>query len=64
LAAGATQKVGFHLEKRDLSMVTETGDIIVAQGHYAVSVGGGQPGTEAASVSGSFDVQGQIRLGE
>jgi len=64
LAAGATQKVAFHLQQRDLSMVTESGDIIVAQGHYTLSIGGGQPGTGAPSVSASFDVEGQIRLPE
>jgi beta-glucosidase len=64
LAAGATRKVDFHLQQRDLSMVTESGDIIVSQGHYTVSVGGGQPGTGAPSVSATFDVQGQIRLPE
>lgn len=62
LAPGASQKVEFQLERRDLSMVTDTGDIIVAAGAYTVSVGGGQPGTEAPSVSGNFEVKGQIRL--
>ena len=47
---------------RDLSMVTESGDIIVAPGRYTVSIGGGQPGTEAPSVSAGFDVRGQITL--
>src|SRR5581483_10406393 len=64
LAAGASQKVQFHLERRDLSMVTDSGDIIVAQGKYTVSVGGGQPGTEAPSVSGNFAIEGQIMLPE
>jgi len=64
LAPGASQKVTFHLERRDLSMVTDGGDIIVAQGKYGVSVGGGQPGTEAPSVSGDFQVKGQIMLPE
>ena len=64
LAAGATQRVSFHLQQRDLSMVTATGDIIVAQGHYAITVGGGQPGTGAPSASAAFDIQSQIRLPE
>src|SRR5581483_9515388 len=59
LAAGASQKVQFHLERRDLSMVTEAGQIIVPQGTYTVSVGGGQPGAGVASVSGHFEVKGQ-----
>ncbi len=64
LEPGASQKVEFHLNPRDLSMVTDLGDIIVAQGKYTVSVGGGQPGTGAASVSANFDVKGQIMLPE
>jgi beta-glucosidase len=42
LSAGASQRVEFHLQSRDLSMVTDAGDIIVAQGKYKLSVGGGQ----------------------
>ena len=64
LAPGASQKVEFHLQRRDLSMVTDVGDIIVAQGKYTLSVGGGQPGTEAPSVSGNFEVDGQVMLPE
>ena len=64
LEPGASQVVEFHLKSRDLSMVTEAGDIIVAQGKYTVSVGGGQPGSGAASVSGNFEVDGQIMLPE
>jgi beta-glucosidase len=64
LAAGASQKVQFHLERRDLSMVTEAGEIIIPEGTYTVSVGGGQPGTGAASISGNFEVKGQMVLPE
>jgi len=45
-------------------MVTEATGIIVAQGKYTVSVGGGQPGTKAPAVSGDFEVPGQIMLPE
>jgi beta-glucosidase len=64
LEPGASQKVDFHLSPRDLSMVTDLGNIIVAQGKYTLSIGGGQPGTGAASVSRSFEVKGQIMLPE
>ena len=64
LAAGASRKVQFHLERRDLSMVTEAGEIVVPEGKYTVSVGGGQPGTGAASVSGNFETRGQMVLPE
>ncbi len=64
LAPGASETVKFDLDRRDLSMVTETGDIIVAQGKYTVSVGGGQPETGASTVSGDFAVKGQVMLPE
>jgi beta-glucosidase len=64
LAPGASQVVRFHLKRRDLSMVTEAGDRIVPQGTYTVAVGGGQPGTRAPSVSGTFQVKGRIQLPE
>ena len=64
LSPGGSQIVSFHLNPRDLSMVTDAGDRIVAQGRYTASVGGGQPGTGAPSVSGTFQVSGQIQLPE
>jgi beta-glucosidase len=64
LDPGASQKVEFHLNSRDLSMVTDTGEIIVAQGKYTLSVGGGQPVSGVPSVSGNFEVSGQIMLPE
>jgi beta-glucosidase len=64
LEPGASQKVNFHLNSRDLSMVSEKGDIMVAQGKYTVSIGGGQPGTGMPSVGGNFEVKGQIMLPE
>ena len=64
LEPGAKQKVDFHLTPRDLSMVTEAGDIIVAEGNYTVWIGGGQPNTGAPSTSGSFGIKGQIILPE
>ena len=64
LAPGETRVVKFHLEQRDLSMVTQAGDRIIADGRYTVSVGGGQPGTGAPSVSGTVQVAGRIQLPE
>lgn len=64
LAAGASRSVEFHLTRRDLGMVTEGGDTIVARGIYTVSIGGGQPGTGAPSVSGTVRIDGQIELPE
>ncbi len=64
LEAGASQKVHFELKDRDLVMVTESGDPIIADGDYTISIGGGQPDTGAATVSGKFHVDGQVALPE
>ena len=50
LEPGASQKLRFELKPRDMSMVTEAGEPVVAEGAYTVSVGGGQPGTSAPVV--------------
>ena len=64
LDAGASQKVHFSLYPRDLSMVTEAGEPIIAEGKYSVSVGGGQPNTGAQAVEGTFQVKGTVTLPE
>jgi beta-glucosidase len=64
LKANESRTVQFELRDRDLSMVTEAGAPIVAKGKYSVSVGGGQPNTEAPSVSRTFQVKGTKTLPE
>ncbi|HTW60974.1 MAG TPA: glycoside hydrolase family 3 C-terminal domain-containing protein [Terracidiphilus sp.] len=64
LEPGASRRVEFHLKPRDLSMVTDSGEIMVPPGQYTVSIGGGQPGTDAPSVSGGFEMDGQVILPE
>jgi beta-glucosidase len=64
LAAGQSQELHFELKNRDLSMVTEAGQPIVASGDYTITIGGGQPDTVAPSVNGHFHVDGQIALPE
>jgi len=64
LEAGSSQKVRFELSPRDLSMVTEAGVPIVAEGDYTVSVGGGQPHTGAQVLSKTLNVNGSITLPE
>ena len=64
LKPGESQMVHFDLRDRDLSMVSEAGDPIVAEGKYSVSIGGGQPNTNAPSVSGTFQVKGTKTLPE
>jgi len=44
--------------------VTEDGDPIVAAGPYTLTIGGGQPGTVAPTVSGKFQVEGRYALSE
>jgi beta-glucosidase len=64
LEAGASQKVHFELKDRDLGMVTEDGNPIVAPGDYTISIGGGQPDTGAPGVNGHVHIEGQIDLPE
>ena len=64
LKPGESQRMRFELKDRDLSMVTEAGDPIIAQGKYSLSIGGGQPNTGAPSVAGSFQVKGVKKLPE
>ena len=64
LKPGGSQNVRFELKDRDLSMVTEAGELIIAQGKYSLSIGGGQPTTGAPTVSGRFQVKGTKTLPE
>ena len=64
LQPGASKKVTFKLDPRAMSMVTEAGEPIVAAGEYIVSIGGGQPGTEAPVLTGHFNVEGSLTLPE
>jgi beta-glucosidase len=64
LEPGASQKLRFELKGRDLGMVTEDGEPIIAAGKYTVSVGGGQPDTGAPTAAGTFQVDGTRTLPE
>ena len=64
LDPGASQKVHFELKPRDLGMVTEDGNPIIAQGDYTITIGGGQPDTGAPGVTGHFHIAGQYALPE
>ncbi len=61
---GASRKVHFQLEPRDLGMVTEDGNPIIAQGDYTISIGEGQPDTGAPDATGHFHIDGQYALPE
>jgi len=64
LKPGESQKVRFELKSRDLSMVSEAGEPMIAKGEYSVSVGGGQPGTGAQTVTGKFQEKRTEKLPE
>jgi beta-glucosidase len=64
LEPGASQTVHFDLKPRDLGMVTDEGNPIVAAGDYAVSIGGGRPDTGAPTASGHFHIDSQLVLTE
>ena len=64
LEQGASEKVRFDLKDRDLSMVTETGEPVIAEGTYSVSIGGGQPNTGVPAVVGTLKVNGTKTLPE
>jgi beta-glucosidase len=64
LKPGESQNVRFELKDRDLSVVTEAGEPIIAEGKYSLSIGGGQLATGAPAVSGMFQVKGTKTLPE
>jgi beta-glucosidase len=64
LDPGQSQEVRFALNSRDLSMVSAAGEPIIPAGTFSVSVGGGQPGTIAPTVAGTFEVDGTLTLPE
>jgi beta-glucosidase len=64
LDAGQSREIHFELKDRDLGMVTEEGQPIVAAGDYTISIGGGQPGAGPGGSSGALHVVGQVSLPE
>jgi beta-glucosidase len=64
LEVGASQRLHFELNARDLSMVTVDGVPIVAEGEYTISVGGGQPNTGVPVLAQTFNVTGKLELPE
>ena len=64
VGAGAAEHVHFTLSPRDLSLVNESGDRVVAAGAYTVSLGGGQPGTGASTAEAPLTITGEQKLPE
>jgi beta-glucosidase len=64
VARDETRQVHFLLGPRDLSLVNEAGDRVVAPGTYRITVGGGQPGTVAPTLDATFSITGTLKLPE
>ena len=64
IAAGKTTRVSLTLNPRDLSYVTEAGERVIAPGSYILSIGGGQPSTEAPATEARFTITGEAHLPE
>jgi beta-glucosidase len=64
LAPGETRKVAFHLNPRDLSMVSAAGDPMIAEGQYTLFIGGAQPGDTQTGVSEEFKILGDVKIPE
>ncbi len=64
LEPGESRSLQFDLKARDLSMVTDAGDPIVAAGQYKISIGGGQPDTGVPAVAGTFQIDRTVSLPE
>jgi beta-glucosidase len=62
LQPGESRTLHFDLKPRDLSSVTEAGEIKVQPGAYTVSVGGGQPGATKAIASVPLSIAGEQTL--
>ncbi len=64
IAAGQTAHVNLTIQLRDLSYVTDAGERVIAPGSYTLSIGGGQPATDAAAVETRFTITGEQQLPE
>ncbi len=64
LEPSSSQRVRFVLNPRDLSMVTDAGVPIVAEGTYTVTVGGGQPYSGIPVLTKTFIMKGKLTLPE
>ncbi|HOT91154.1 MAG TPA: glycoside hydrolase family 3 C-terminal domain-containing protein [Anaerolineae bacterium] len=58
LEPGAQQTVTFTLAPQQMTLVTDDGQRVIEPGVFEVAVGGGQPGTGAPVVVGTFTVVG------
>jgi beta-glucosidase len=52
--------VTFTITARQMSLINDNGKRVIEPGEFAISIGGGQPGFNAALLSASFRVSGKI----
>ncbi len=64
IPAGGTQSVHLTIDARSLSHVSESGERVIAEGSYTLSIGGGQPGTGVPAVDSPFTITGEAHLPE
>jgi beta-glucosidase len=62
IAAGEIRHVTFQLKARDLSMVNDQGEHVVAPGKYHIFVGGAQPAESPAGVRTELEITGELHL--
>jgi beta-glucosidase len=62
LLPGETRHVTYTLKPRDLSIVNEQGEHVVAPGEYTVFVGGAQPGDTAKGAEAKLTINGEMKL--
>jgi len=62
LKSGEQQHVKLTLGPRDLSYVNDAGDRYVGAGDCLITVGGGQPGTQASHADAHLTIEGEQRL--
>ena len=64
LGPGASARVSFELQPRDLGMVTAAGEMVAPEGEFRLSMGGGQPGAGAPHVARTFRLNKSLKLPE
>jgi len=62
LASDETQHVTFLLKARDLGMVDDKAEHVVAPGEYYIFVGGAQPGADVAGVRTRLEIAGEFKM--
>jgi beta-glucosidase len=62
LLPGENRHLTYTLKPRDLSMVNEQGEHVVAPGEYTIFVGGAQPGETSGGVKAKLIITGEMKL--